>query len=597
MVRIPPLSPPGGGAALAKPPFANQLTRQLRHSPQPCPEGEREDGDAGIRDAHAVVPTRVRKLLLILISAMSISANDVSYRSLQSGSPTGPTPLHDRGILGQGQLIAILDTGADYTTCYLSEPDGSRPPFNSGSPAGGLDWQNIDLSRRKIVAYNYLYSCDQYPGAPGCERVGAAGSFDNTRHGTFAASIAAGDRDTPLAHDFADSIAPGAKLVIQDGGYIGGDLCTQRPGFGCPPVLTPILEQAWRQGVRIHSNSWGDLQGKYPGGPTANYPQAAYDIDAFVYTHPDLLVVFNTGNKGGSGTTPLSSLSAPGSAKNTLQIGGTRRRGDDDDVLHADTLFGPTRDGRIKPDLVGPAYVVAGDADQDGNPATCDTSRQPGTSWSAPSIAGAAALVRQYYTDGFFPSGVADPSHAMSPSAALLKATLISAARAVPRRHIKSSSYQPALPVPSHEQGWGFPVLDDALYFSGDARRLHVVDVPLEQGLAAGESTTVRVSVRPGTPLRAVLVWTDPPGTVRAETDPTPQLVNDLDLRIAGVETVPDRLNNVEVVNVLEPEARTYSITVSAHHLGFGERQGYALVVTGDFEEAAPPRTRAVRSR
>jgi hypothetical protein len=547
----------------------------------------------------SAVPNRVRTLFAIfLMAATAVSANDVSYRSLQSGSATGPTPVHDHGIYGQGQIIAILDTGADYTSCYLAEPDGRRPPFNSGSPAGGLGWQNVDLSRRKIVAYNYLYSCDQYPGAEGCERVGAADSFDNTRHGTFASTLAAGDRDAPLHHDFADSIATGAQLVIQDGGYIGGDLCTQRPGFGCPPVLTPILEQAWRQGARIHSNSWGDLQGRYPGGPTANYPQSARDIDAFVDAHPDMLVIFNTGNRGGTAATPLSSLSAPGSAKNTLQIGGTRRHGNDDDVLYADTLYGPTRDGRIKPDLVGPARVVGGDANIDGDPATCDTTRQPGTSWSAPSIAGAAALVRQYYTDGFYPAGSADAANAIAPSAALLKATLISAARRVPKRHIQSTGDSVnTLPVPSHEQGWGFPVLDDVLYFPGDARRLHVVDVPREQGLAAGESATLRVTVRAGAPLRAVLVWTDPPGTVRGEMDPTPQLVNDLDLRIAGVETPPDRLNNVEVVHVNDPESRTYTITVSAHRLGSGLRQGYALVVTGDLEESGPPRARAVRSR
>lgn len=537
-------------------------------------------------------------LAIFLFAATATFANDVSHRSLQSGSPTGPTPLHDHGLFGQGQIIAILDTGADFTSCYLAEPDGSLPPFNSGSPTGGLGWQNVDLSRRKIIAYNYLYSCDQYPNAPGCERVGAANSFDNTRHGTFAATIAAGDRDAPLHHDFADSIATGAKLIIQDGGYIGGDLCTQRPGFGCPPVLTPILEQAWLQGARIHSNSWGDLQGRFPDGPTANYPQSARDIDAFVYTHPDMLVIFNTGNRGGGlGKTPLSSLSAPGSAKNTLQIGGTRDHGDDDDVIYAGTLLGPTRDGRIKPDLVGPARVVGGDANADGDPATCDTTKQPGTSWSAPSIAGAAALVRQYYTEGFYPNGSANAVKAMDPSAALLKATLIAAARPVPKRDVQTSRYVDALPVPSHEQGWGFPVLDDVLYFPGDVRRLHVVDVPREQGLAAGESVTLRLSVRGGTPLRAVLVWTDPPGTVRGETDPTPQLVNDLDLRIDGVETVPDRLNNVEVVNVNAPESRTYTITVAAHRLGSLERQGYALVVTGDLEEPAPTRTRAVRRR
>lgn len=520
---------------------------------------------------------------------------------MQSGSASGPTPLHDRGIHGEGQVIAILDTGVDVASCYFAETDGSLPPINTGSPAGGFDWENVDASRRKIIAYDFLYSCDQFPGAPGCDEPGAAGAFDNQGHGTHAAATAAGDRGLPLVHDYADAIAPGAKLVVQDAGYIGGDFCSQRPGIGCPVELTPILEQAYRQGARIHSNSWGDMQGRYPA-PTANYPQSAYDVDAFVWSHPDMLVVFNTGNLGSKMPTPLSSLSAPGSAKNTLQVGGTRSRNRDDTLIAPYTLFGPARDGRIKPDLVAPSYVVAGDRDLDADPATCDATSQSGTSWSSPSAAGAAALVRQYFTDGFYPTGSANPAHAFVPSAALLKATMIASARAVPRRSdLMTNRTVAALPVPSHEQGWGFPVLDDALYLAGDTRKLRVVDVPLSKGLAEGEESTIRVDVKPGTPMKVVLVWTDPPGTVRSAGDTTPQLVNDLDLRVSagnatyfGNGTAPDRLNNVEVVSIEQPAAGSHTITVAAHHLGAGTRQSYALVVTGDLEPAAS-RTRAVR--
>ena len=550
----------------------------------------------------------MRKLFAIGVLVVSgilsatLSANEASYRSLQSGSPNGPTPLHDRGLLGQGQIIAVLDSGIDYRSCYFVEADNSAPPVNTGSPQGGLQWQNIDLSRRKIIAYDFLYSCAQYPGALGCDVPGAAGSLDNQGHGTHAAATAAGDRGTPLVHDFADAIAPGAKLIAQDAGYIGGDLCTQYPGIRCPAILTPILEQAYRQGARIHSNSWGDRQGQLFDVPRANYPQSAYDIDAFVWSHPDLLVVFNTGNLGQTGSTPLSSLSAPGSAKNTLQVGGTRTGSNDDNTLAYFTLFGPTRDGRIKPDLVAPARVLAGDIDFDENPATCDDSAQPGTSWASPTVAGAAALVRQYYTDGFYPNGSAAASNGFIPSAALLKATLIAAARAVPwRGDIVTHDRLPALPVPSHEQGWGFPVLDDALYFAGDGRRLQVVDVPLAEGLAEGESKTIRVQSNAGTALRAVLVWTDPAGHIASMADTSPQLVNDLDLRVTttsgttfGNGGTPDRLNNVEVVS-LDPQASgIVSITVSAHDLRFGARQSYALVITGNFTPVAT-RGRAVR--
>jgi hypothetical protein len=538
----------------------------------------------------------VHKLFAAVLLALTASANETSYRSLQSGSPTGPTPLHDRGIHGEGQIIAVLDTGAEYSSCYFAEPDSSPPPFNTGTPSGGLAWENVNPARRKIIAYDFLYSCDQYPDAPGCDVPGANGSLDNQGHGTHAAATAAGDRGAPIAHDYADAIAPGAKLIIQDAGYTGGDLCSQRPGIGCPVNLTPILEQAYRQGARIHSNSWGDRQGSAsPNPPTANYPQSARDVDAFVYTHPDMLIVFNTGNLGAAVSTPQSSLSAPGSAKNTLQIGGTRVADDEDDTLAAFTLFGPARDGRVKPDLVGPAIVLAGDRDFDANPSTCDITWQSGTSWASPSIAGAAALVRQYYTEGFYPSGAAKSSDALMPSAALVKATLIAAARPVPwRKSVVTGAIEEALPVPSYQQGWGFPVLDDALYLAGDARKLLIEDVAMAQGLVSNEARSLRVHVKSGTPFKAVLVWTDPPGVVRGPVDPTPQLINDLDLRLNGVAT-RDHLNNVEVISLPSPVTGLYDVSVHANTLGAGPRQSYALVVTGDVTPAAPARSRAVR--
>lgn len=44
-------------------------------------------------------------------------------------------------------------------------------------------------------------------------------------------------------------------------------------------------------------------------------------------------------------------------------------------------------------------------------------------------VAGAAALVRQYFEDGFHACGVRDAARAASPSAALVKAVLVSSAR------------------------------------------------------------------------------------------------------------------------------------------------------------------------
>ncbi|MGA8806800.1 MAG: hypothetical protein WB973_02910, partial [Thermoanaerobaculia bacterium] len=121
------------------------------------------------------------------------------------------------------------------------------------------------------------------------------------------------------------------------------------------------------------------------------------------------------------------------------------------------------------------------------------------------------------------------------------------------------------------------------------------------QGLAQNDTATLRLNVNAGTPLKVVLVWTDPAGVPRSVSDPTPELVNDLDLRVTdAVGTThlgndplhpgqPDRLNNVEVVSIAAPPSGLFTISVTASHLGSGPRQSYALVITGDLADAIPP--------
>ncbi|HEX7807301.1 MAG TPA: S8 family serine peptidase, partial [Thermoanaerobaculia bacterium] len=147
----------------------------------------------------------MRKLFAVLLLASTVRANDVTVHTMQSGTPSGPLTIHNHGLHGEGQIVAVLDTGLDYTSCYFREPDNSPPPFNTGTPSGGLNWQNINLSRRKVIAYNFLYSCDQYPNAQGCDTPNNPASLDNQGHGTHAAGTAVGDMGVPIAHDLADS--------------------------------------------------------------------------------------------------------------------------------------------------------------------------------------------------------------------------------------------------------------------------------------------------------------------------------------------------------------------------------------------------------
>src|SRR5438552_10262869 len=162
---------------------------------------------------------KMRKLFaVVLLVALPLAANDLSIHTLQSGTAFGAMPLFDHGLHGEGQIIAVLDTGLDWDSCFFAEADGSAPPYNLR-----VSDTAVNLARRKVIAYDFLYSCAAFPNANGCDDPSNPGAFDNQGHGTRAAAAALADRAARIAHDYGDAIAAGAKLIVQDAGYIGGD--------------------------------------------------------------------------------------------------------------------------------------------------------------------------------------------------------------------------------------------------------------------------------------------------------------------------------------------------------------------------------------
>ena len=493
--------------------------------------------------------------------------NDTTIWVGQSGLDAGmTTPVFDHGIHGEGQVVGYIDTGIDADMCYFRDTARGLPPTNACN-SGTV----VDTAQRKVLAVDFLTSTECAGGIANTE-------WDTQGHGSHVAGTIAGDNfATPIAHDPGDGMAPGAKLVVQDAGF-RTDNCGDLPGIGCPVVdLKPIFQQAFTQGARIHTNSWGDNEN---AAVQNNYSAASQDVDTFMFQHPDFLILFAAGNSGpGTG-----SVGSPSTNKNGISVGATLR-GTSANSMAGFSSCGPTSDGRIKPDLTMPGSNIVS-ARNDTNVASnnCATTTMSGTSMASPAAAGMAALARQYYTGGFYPTGAAVAANAFTPSAALVKATLLNSTQTMTGTGTG--------PVPNNCQGWGRVLLDDTLFFTGQARTLFATDdAGFAQG-ATGQTKTFTVQVAAGQALRATLAWTDFPSTPAASVN----LNNDLDLTVSGPSGTflgnvfansqsttggtADRRNNVEQVTILAPAAGSYTITVRAFNVP-SSAQPFALVVSG----------------
>ena len=284
------------------------------------------------------------------------------------------------------------------------------------------------------------------------------------------------------------------------------------------------------------------------------------------------------------GAVGYDSLPPQKTAKNSLVVGSV---GDvlTDPVgsvtLSAFSSFGPTDDGRIKPDLVanGEGLTVpdfgADDAYRSG---------VSGTSVAAPAVTGTVALLHQHFLN---------LNGGATPRAATMKGLLI------------HTALDMETVGPDYRSGWG---LTDAAAAAEFLSR-EAVPVPgevhdfREATLGDGVTDTYFVDVSSGKPLHATLVWTDPAGAAQGDglDDATSVLVNDLDLEIVGpdgvhlpwtldpanpadpaVRNARNSRDNVEQVVIDDPEPGTYMIRVShMGSLGEFESQDYSLLFSG----------------
>jgi len=515
-----------------------------------------------------------------------IVAANLAQQSLEPAGPGYKDWLSLKGLdTASDFVIDITDTGLD-----------------RGSTASALVHPDFrDALGNSRVEYNINYHSTD------------PASDDRVGHGTMMASVAVGlgsiDRKDSEGYMYGVGVDPQAKLGASRVFAENGKLPFQFD-------FVTSVSAAYNQGARISNNSWG------AAGNTYNTSAKEFDIltrdaDPDVPGNQEIFFVFAAGNDG-----PGGRVYSPGTAKNVMTVAASenfRPEGFDSCNLDgqgaigpdgADNILdilrfssgGPTADGRIKPDIAAPGTHVYGAASQaplfnarslcPGVPIFQPPGQRlytwsSGTSLAAPHIAGAAALVRRFFTN----SNLLDEGRAPSP--AMTKAFLINSTRYMSGENAGGN-------LPSERQGWGLVDLGRAF---DETSRMLIDQTHLftesDQDFTIGGSLADRSQ-----PLRVTLAWTDAPGSLAG-----PALTNDLDLEvkvgnvtiyhgnvfdgdssIAGGEA--DRLNNVESIFIpseLIPEGveGNFTVTVRATNIagdgvpgnGNDLDQDFALVI------------------
>ncbi|MBO9664585.1 S8 family serine peptidase [Dokdonella sp.] len=503
-----------------------------------------------------------------------------------SGVICGPSPIWDHGLTGSGQIVAVADSGTTPNAAWFATLDKGTGPHTevtfADNPAPTLPNIGALYPDNKIIAYwtqpggavDYDYTSGHGTHTTGTVVGDAAGTFGAS---TYVAS-------TPALpnHELADGMAPNAQLLMQD---IGGT----SPTAVIVTDFQGTLEQAHAGGARLHNNSWGaPTAGQYTGNDA--------DLDHITRRHEDLLVIVSAGNDD-PGPTQTGS---PSNAKNALSVAALNHAGS---TAHASySNLGPAADGRAKPDIAAPgSSVVSARNSTSATPVTStvlapQTRSISGTSMAAPTLTGNAALMRQYFSEGFYPRGEETAADPHNPTGALMKAVLLNGTNP-----LVSTTW------PTVENGWGRAWLDGNLWFKNtmpggdDSRRLRLFERTNAAGLETGDVNEYTIAnVAAGVELRATLTWFD----VDAAPGVASALINDLDLEVvgpggtylgnhfaSGVSTPGGSANakdTVEQVRLTTPVAGSYTFRVKAANVpGDGssgsDRQGYALAVSGAF--------------
>jgi len=438
--------------------------------------------------------------------------------------------LTGRAVNGSGITVGVVDDGVDATEAHLTGRVTDTATLRHGAAAGANGHGHHDAG---IIAGQ-------------CTHTDSGGFF------------------------LAGGMAPQAHILnipFLRSGYGGSETEAQ----------SDIVETAAGNGQTgtVSSNSWGSIAvNPNYGSREAAFDALVHDASSATAGLQPLAIVFSAGNSGPGAST----ITSPQAAKNILVVGASENyritvsgaagcgtvNADNIDQIACFSSRGPAADGRIRPDVVAPGtWIVSALAGTDALWGNIDAGHRycTGTSQACPHVAGATALIQQWWKNTH--SGAL-------PAPALSKAMIINGA--------VDPAADPAGTIPNNSEGWGRMNLANSFNTGVPTIFNNQQNVLTNAGQTFSAGGTVSGPTRP---FRVTLVWSDAPGAAGAN----PALVNNLDLEVtvggstykgnvfaSGVSTTggsADSLNNVE--SVYFPAggvSGTFTVTVRATSLG-----------------------------
>lgn len=339
-------------------------------------------------------------------------------------------------------------------------------------------------------------------------------------------------------------------------------------------------------GYLVSNHSYGNIAANLQTYYFGNYNSQSIEIDNVMNAFPYYQVVKSAGNdrnntsifqvnlKGG-----YDLLSGVSTAKNVLTVAAVEEvntySGPEDVVMSSFSNYGPTDDGRIKPEISAKGVNIF----STNSPSNTAYTQLSGTSMAAPAITGLIALLQKHYNN-LYPS-------------TYMKAASV---RGLLCQSVREAGLSDG---PDYEFGFG---LADGYNAANVITNKGSSAIFSELNLANSATYTISFAINTVQDINVVIAWNDPTGSsnvVNDEDNRTPRLRNNLDLKVIKNGTIfypwkldPDQpsaaatnssdndVDNIEKIQIFNAEPGNYTIQVNHKGSLVGGSQDYTLIAT-----------------